>query len=38
MKYNAAFANRAKTEGWVNSAKRGVFNLEESWRDALISE
>lgn len=38
MKYNAAFANRAKTEGWVNSAKRGVFNLEEPWREVFASE
>lgn len=34
-KFNMAFANRAKDGGWVDSKKRGLYNLHRSWRDVL---
>lgn len=34
-KFNLAFANRAKDGGWVDSKKRGFYNLHRSWKDVL---
>ncbi len=34
-KLNLAFANRAKDGGWVDSKKRGFYNLHRSWKDVL---
>lgn len=38
MGYNHAYATRAKSEGWVNPRKRGLLELDESWRDAFADE
>jgi len=34
-KYNGAYANRAKANGWVDTPKRGVFTLSHSWKETL---
>ena len=35
-KFNAAYGNRAKDNGWVDTAKYGVHVLTPEWREALI--
>ena len=37
-KFNRAFANRAKDNGWVDSKKRGFYNLDRSWKDIFVNE
>lgn len=32
--FNRYYSNEAKTQGWVNSNKRGIYCLSNSWRDA----
>lgn len=38
MAYHTQFALRAKSEGWINPAKHGVFVLDASWRNAFSGE
>lgn len=35
MPYNAVYASRARDYGWVNSPKKGHFNLRQSWKEIL---
>lgn len=37
-KYNAAHANRAKAEGWVDTPKHGVYTLSAVWKEALTED
>jgi hypothetical protein len=37
-KFNSAYANRAKANGWVDTPKHGVYTLAASWREALANE
>ena len=34
-RFNAAYANRAKANGWVDTPKHGVYTLSASWKEAL---
>ena len=34
-KFNGAYANRAKANGWVDTPKYGVYTLSDNWEDAL---
>lgn len=34
-KFNAAYANRAKANGWVDTPKYGMYTLSDNWKDAL---
>lgn len=34
-KFNGAYANRAKANGWVDTPKYGVYSLSTSWKEAL---
>lgn len=36
--YNGAHATRAKSEGWVDSPKKGVYALADSWKESLGDE
>jgi len=38
MKFNRFFSGIAKEFGWVNSQKRGFYNLERSWKDVLSDD
>lgn len=33
--FNRAHANRAKTKGWVDSPKRGMYKLSQTWKEVL---
>jgi hypothetical protein len=33
--YNAAYTTRAKEKGWVDSPKKGVYVLTDSWKEIL---
>jgi hypothetical protein len=37
MKFNRKFPTIAKEHGWVNSRKRGFYNLEQSWKDVFAN-
>ena len=37
-KYYAAYAIRAKAEGWVDTPKHGLYTLSTLWKDALTKE
>ena len=37
-KFNPAFANRAKANGWVDTPKHGVYALTGSWKEALMDK
>lgn len=34
-KFNAAYANRAKANGWVDAPKHGTYALSKTWKSAL---
>ena len=34
-KFNGAYANRAKANGWVDTPKHGTYTLSDSWKEAL---
>jgi len=34
-KFNPAYANRAKVNGWVDGPKHGTYVLSENWKSAL---
>ena len=36
--FNRVSANRAKAEGWVDSPKRGIYVLSESWQECLTEK
>ena len=38
MKFNLFFSNKAKESGWVNSKKRGFYNLDRSWKDIFLND
>ena len=38
MKFNRFFPTTAKEHGWVNSRKRGFYNLERSWKDVFSND
>ena len=38
MKFNRFFPTSAKESGWVNSQKRGFYNLDRSWKDVLTDD
>ena len=38
MKFNRKFPTIAKEQGWVNSRKRGFYNLEQSWKDVFAND
>ncbi|MBI3775300.1 MAG: hypothetical protein HY273_07075 [Gammaproteobacteria bacterium] len=38
MKFNRFFAATAKENGWVDSKKRGFYNLDRSWKDIFIDD
>lgn len=38
MKFNRFFPTTAKENGWVNSRKRGFYQLERSWKDVLTDD
>jgi hypothetical protein len=33
MKFNLSVSNRAKESGWVDSKKRGFYNLDRTWKE-----
>ena len=35
VKFNGAYANRAKADGWVDTPKHGTYTLSDSWQEAL---
>jgi hypothetical protein len=37
-KFNGAHAVRAKDKGWIDSPKRGVYVLSDTWKDAMTEE
>lgn len=37
-KFNRAYANRAKAEGWVDTPKHGLYTLSPSWKEALTKD
>ena len=37
-KYNGAYANRAKAEGWVDQPKHAHYSLSSAWREAASAE
>ena len=36
--FNGAHSIRARDNGWVDTPKRGVYLLTDSWKEALISD
>ncbi len=36
MKFNLSVSNRAKESGWVDSKKRGFYNLDRSWKEIFV--
>ncbi len=36
--FRGVYANRAKAEGWVDSPKRGIHSLSESWQGCLAKK
>ena len=36
MKFNRFFPTTAKENGWVNSQKRGFYNLDRSWKNIFV--
>jgi hypothetical protein len=38
MKFNRFFPTTAKEHGWVNSKKRGLYNLDRSWKDIFAND
>jgi len=37
MPYNAAYASRARDNGWIDSPKAGKFHLTTRWREILLN-
>lgn len=35
---NAAYANRARAKGWVDTKKHGVYHLCEPWKESLQAD
>jgi hypothetical protein len=35
LDFNTFHSNAAKDNGWVNTTKKGVYVLSQSWKDAL---
>lgn len=33
IEYHPSFPNRGIEYGWINSSKRGMFNLEDAWQE-----
>jgi hypothetical protein len=38
MKFNLFFSNKAKESGWVDSKKRGLYNLDRSWKKIFADD
>ncbi|MHB8624435.1 MAG: hypothetical protein ACYDBA_13945, partial [Sulfuricaulis sp.] len=38
MKFNLFFTNNAKEHGWVDSKKRGLYNLDRSWKKIFTDD
>jgi hypothetical protein len=38
MKFNSFFPATAKENGWVDSKKRGFYNLDRSWKDIFTDD
>jgi hypothetical protein len=36
--FNGAHSIRARDHGWVDTSKRGVYLLTDSWKEALMSD
>jgi hypothetical protein len=38
MKFNSFFTAKATENGWVDSKKRGFYNLDRSWKDIFTDD
>jgi hypothetical protein len=38
MKFNRFFPSTAKENGWVDSKKRGFYNLDRSWKNIFVDD